>query len=77
MKYGSWKLIAQGAVLAGALLLGDSRANALKAALVQAGVSPDRIRTVSYGKEKPFCTVDDEQCWQSNRRDHLTAQLHQ
>jgi len=31
-------------------------------------VSPERLRTVSYGKEKQFCTEHDESCWQLNRR---------
>jgi peptidoglycan-associated lipoprotein len=53
------------------LALGDNRANAAKSALVQAGVSADRIRTISYGKEKPFCTDHDEACWQQNRRAHF------
>lgn len=51
--------------------LGDNRANELKDVLVKAGVNPDRIKIVSYGKEKPFCNEDNEQCWQSNRRDHI------
>jgi peptidoglycan-associated lipoprotein len=50
------------------LALGENRANAAKQALVSAGVSPDRIRTVSYGKEKQFCTEHNESCWQQNRR---------
>jgi peptidoglycan-associated lipoprotein len=50
------------------LALGQNRANAAKQALVQAGIAPDRIRTVSYGKEKPFCTESTEECWQQNRR---------
>jgi peptidoglycan-associated lipoprotein len=50
------------------LALGENRANAAKQALVSAGVSPDRIRTVSYGKEKQFCTDHSESCWQQNRR---------
>ncbi len=50
------------------LALGENRANAAKQALVSAGVSPDRIRTVSYGKEKQFCTEHDETCFQQNRR---------
>ena len=37
-------------------------------ALISAGVNPDRIRTVSYGKEKQFCTEANEQCYQQNRR---------
>jgi len=54
--------------------LGSSRADTIKEYLVKMGVSADRIRTISYGKEKPFCTVNDEQCWQSNRRDHFGLQ---
>jgi peptidoglycan-associated lipoprotein len=50
------------------LTLGQSRADAAKKALVQAGVAADRIRTISYGKEKPFCTESTEECWQQNRR---------
>jgi peptidoglycan-associated lipoprotein len=50
------------------LTLGQSRANSAKAALVQAGVAESRIRVVSYGKEKPFCTESTEECWQQNRR---------
>jgi peptidoglycan-associated lipoprotein len=50
------------------LALGENRANAAKQALVTAGVSPDRLRTVSYGKEKQFCTDHSESCWQQNRR---------
>ncbi len=53
------------------LALGDNRANAVKNALVQAGVNASRIKTISYGKEKPFCTEHTEQCWQQNRRGHL------
>jgi peptidoglycan-associated lipoprotein len=53
------------------LALGDNRANAVKNALVQAGVSATRIKTISYGKEKPFCTESNEQCWQQNRRGHF------
>jgi peptidoglycan-associated lipoprotein len=50
------------------LALGENRANAVKQALVAAGIVAGRIRTVSYGKEKQFCTEEDEQCWQQNRR---------
>lgn len=50
------------------LALGQNRANATKNALVTAGIAADRIRVVSYGKEKPFCTESTEQCWQLNRR---------
>ena len=53
------------------LALGDKRAASVKNALVAAGVSADRIKTVSLGKEKPFCTESNEACWQQNRRGHL------
>ena len=54
------------------LALGENRANAAKQALVTAGISPDRLRTVSYGKEKQFCTDHTEACWQQNRRGQFT-----
>jgi peptidoglycan-associated lipoprotein len=50
------------------LALGENRANSAKTALVNAGVAANRIRVVSYGKEKQFCTDETEQCWQQNRR---------
>ncbi len=50
------------------LALGENRANSAKTALVAAGVAPGRIRVVSYGKEKQFCTEENETCWQQNRR---------
>jgi peptidoglycan-associated lipoprotein len=53
------------------LALGDNRANATKQALVNMGVSPNQIKTISFGKEKPFCTESTEQCWQENRRAHF------
>lgn len=56
------------------LALGDNRANAVKQALVEAGVSSDRISTVSYGKERPFCTEHSEVCWQENRQGHFVYQ---
>ena len=56
------------------LALGDNRANAAKQALAQLGISSDRVRTISYGKEKPFCTESNESCWQQNRRAHFVYQ---
>jgi peptidoglycan-associated lipoprotein len=53
------------------LTLGEYRANAAKQALTQQGVSATRMRTISYGKEKPFCTESTEACWQQNRRAHF------
>ena len=53
------------------IALGASRAETVKQTLVQQGIPAERIRTVSYGKEKPFCTQENEQCWQENRVDHF------
>ena len=50
------------------LALGENRANAAKTALVSAGVNASRVRVISYGKEKQFCTEQDESCYQQNRR---------
>ena len=53
------------------LALGDNRANSVKNALVQGGVNASNIKTISYGKEKPFCTEETEECGQQNRRAHF------
>jgi peptidoglycan-associated lipoprotein len=50
------------------ITLGENRANAAKTALVSAGVPASRLRVVSYGKERQFCTEESESCWQQNRR---------
>jgi len=50
------------------LALGENRANAARTALVTAGVPAGRLRVISYGKEKQFCTEETESCWQQNRR---------
>lgn len=50
------------------LALGQNRAEAAQKMLVAAGIKADRIRVISYGKEKPFCTESTEACWQENRR---------
>ena len=51
--------------------LGDRRAAAVKEYLVSLGISADRMNTVSFGKEKPFCIEHNETCWQQNRRGHF------
>jgi peptidoglycan-associated lipoprotein len=56
------------------LALGDQRASAVKNALTAGGISASRIKTISYGKEKPFCTESNEACFQQNRRGHLVYQ---
>jgi peptidoglycan-associated lipoprotein len=53
------------------LALGDSRANAARAYLESLGVSGGRLRTVSYGKERPFCAESSEDCGQQNRLAHF------
>jgi peptidoglycan-associated lipoprotein len=53
------------------IALGQKRAETMKDALVNDGVVASRIRVTSVGKEKPFCTEDNEQCWQENRRAHV------
>jgi peptidoglycan-associated lipoprotein len=53
--------------------LADRRATSSKEFLVQLGVPGDRLRTISYGKERPVCTESDEDCWQRNRRAHFAA----
>src|SRR5215471_2456348 len=51
--------------------LGDRRASAAKDFLVSLGVPGDRLKTISYGKERPQCTESTEACWQKNRRVHF------
>jgi peptidoglycan-associated lipoprotein len=53
------------------LALGDRRANTAKQFLMTLGVDAGRIRTVSYGEERPFDPGHDESAWARNRRDHL------
>jgi len=52
--------------------LGDRRATSARDFLVQLGVPSDRLKTISYGKERPQCTESNESCWQKNRRVHLS-----
>ena len=56
------------------LALGDQRASSVKSALVSAGLSANRVKIISYGKEKPFCMEENESCWQQNRRGHFVYQ---
>ncbi|HVA72377.1 MAG TPA: peptidoglycan-associated lipoprotein Pal [Candidatus Limnocylindrales bacterium] len=51
--------------------LGQRRAEAAKQYLVSLGISADRMKTMSWGKEHPFCTEHNETCWQQNRRAHF------
>ena len=53
--------------------LGDRRAQSAQEFLVAQGVPADRLRLISYGKERPQCTDANEDCWGKNRRVHLVA----
>ena len=48
--------------------LGQNRAATAQKTLIASGIDASRIRVVSYGKEKPFCSDETESCWQQNRR---------
>jgi peptidoglycan-associated lipoprotein len=52
------------------LALGERRANSTKKYLTSLGISPDRISTISYGKEKPLDPGHNEEAWAKNRRAH-------
>jgi peptidoglycan-associated lipoprotein len=51
--------------------LGQRRAEAAKNYVISLGISADRMETISWGKERPFCTEHNEACWQQNRRGHF------
>jgi peptidoglycan-associated lipoprotein len=53
------------------LALGERRANAVKDYLSSLGVAADRLRTISYGEERPACTDEAESCYSQNRRVHM------
>lgn len=53
------------------LALGERRANAVKEYITSLGVAAERLRTISYGEERPVCTEDVESCWSQNRRAHM------
>jgi len=54
------------------LALGDARAKQAKDYLASMGVPGDQLRVISYGKDRPVCMDHDEDCWQKNRRAHIT-----
>ena len=53
------------------LSLGQKRASAVREYLTSLGVDGAHVKTVSYGKDRPFCSDHDETCWQQNRRGHF------
>ncbi len=50
------------------LALGERRAQSVERMMKVLGVAGDRIKTVSYGEEKPLCAEHNESCWRQNRR---------
>jgi peptidoglycan-associated lipoprotein len=55
------------------LVLAEKRAAAVQEYLVQLGIASSKILVVSYGEERPFCTKEDEACFQENRRAHFNV----
>ena len=54
------------------MALGDARAKQAKEFLASMGVPGDQLNVISFGKDKPVCSDHDEDCWQKNRRAHIT-----
>ncbi len=55
------------------LALGERRADSARKYLISIGVSPDRLSTISYGKERPLDPGHNEDAWTKNRRAHLVV----
>ncbi len=55
------------------LALGDRRAQEVKDFLTSMGIPIGQLTLISYGKERPVCSDESENCWQRNRRAHVTA----
>ncbi|HSG38768.1 MAG TPA: peptidoglycan-associated lipoprotein Pal, partial [Thermoanaerobaculia bacterium] len=53
------------------LALGERRSIAVRDYMSSLGVAGDRLRTISYGEERPACGEDEESCWSQNRRAHM------
>jgi peptidoglycan-associated lipoprotein len=75
-RYPSWVLTIEGhcderGTAEYNLSLGERRALAARSYLVSVGISADRLRTVSYGKEFPFDPGHTEEAWATNRRAHF------
>jgi len=55
------------------IALGDRRAKATEGFLASMGIPEAQLTIISFGKDRPVCTDNDESCWQKNRRAHITA----
>ncbi len=53
------------------LALGERRASSARDYLSSLGVDGSRLRTITYGEERPVCTGNEEGCWSQNRRSHF------
>jgi len=56
------------------LALGERRAKSVQEYLVAAGIAAARVKTISYGEERPFVLGHDESAWRYNRRGHFAVQ---
>lgn len=56
------------------LALGDRRANSAKSFLVDMGIAPSRLKTISYGEEMPVDRGSNESAWAKNRRAHFSVE---
>jgi len=56
------------------LALGDRRANSAKSFLVDMGIAPSRLKTISYGEEMPVDTGSNQRAWAKNRRVHFSTE---
>jgi peptidoglycan-associated lipoprotein len=77
-RYGTWQITIEGhcderGTAEYNLALGERRAVAARTYLVSLGISADRIKTVSYGKEFPFDPAHNEAAWSKNRRAHFVV----
>ncbi|MBI1384253.1 MAG: peptidoglycan-associated lipoprotein Pal [Rhizobiales bacterium] len=52
------------------IALGARRAETVRSFLTGQGVQPQRMRTISFGKERPVAVCNDISCWSQNRRSH-------
>ena len=59
------------------MVLGEKRAKAARNYLADARVKLKQLAIVSYGKERPFCLLRDESCYQQNRRDHMLLSINE
>ncbi len=57
------------------LVLGKKRAEATRDYLLNLGIQAERVKIVSYGKERPFCEQQNENCYQENRRSHMVVKV--